>query len=121
MPVHILDEIELTAAQIPTVLQWLEQRYLPGLPQRQALTLLNRWVSPPVDVPGHNNTLWLLWQVPDAMIYYLMRGTAGPEVAEFWHSVDAICKHRRRHILNDATQPLPQPLASTRGEKNHAA
>jgi hypothetical protein len=114
--IHILDEIVLQAQQVPTVLQWLEQRYLPGLPQRRTLTLLNRWVSPPVAVADTENTLWLLWLVPDAMSYYLMRGTAGPEVAAFWRDVDALCRQRRRHVLGDAQQPLPQPV-----EQNHAA
>ena len=114
--IHILDEIVLDAEQVSTVLQWLEQRYLPGLPQRKTLTLLNRWVSPPLVIDNKPVTLWLLWQVPDAYSYYGMRGTAGPEVAEFWHSVDQLCKQRRRHVMGDAGQPLPRPL-----ENDHAA
>jgi hypothetical protein len=110
MMIHILDEIVLDAAQVPVVLQWLDERYLPGLPARRTLSLCNRWVSPPVAVPDQPNTLWLLWQVADAAGYYGMRGTAGPEVAAFWQAVDKLCHQRRRHVLNDAGLPLPQPL-----------
>lgn len=108
--IHILDEIVLDAGQVPVVLQWLEERYLPGLPARRTLSLLNRWVSPPVAVPDSPTTLWLLWQVTDAYGYYGMRGTAGPEVEAFWRAVDGICRDRRRHVLADAAQPLSQPL-----------
>jgi len=109
--IHILDEIVLDAPeQAATVLRWLDERYLPGLPARRTLTLAQRWVSPPVAVPGTALTLWLLWQVPDAYGYYGMRGTAGPEVEAFWRDVDQLCASRRRHILGDAAQPLPQPL-----------
>lgn len=117
--IHILDEIELAAEHVPTVLALLEQRYLPGLPQRHTLTLAQRWVSPPVSLPGRPNTLWLLWQVTDELGYYTMRGTAGPEVAAFWQEVDALCSGRRRHVLTDATQLLPQPLATE--ESRHGA
>jgi len=108
--IHILDEIVLDASQVPTVLQWLDERYLPGLPARRTLSLLQRWVSPPVAVPDAPITLWLLWQVTDTYGYYGMRGTAGPEVAAFWADVDALCQHRRRHVMADAASPLPQAL-----------
>ncbi len=114
--IHILDEIVLDANQVPTVLEWLTQRYLPGVAARHTLTLLNRWVSPPVALTDAPNTLWLLWQVPDAASYYTMRGTAGPEVAQFWQAVDGLCQTRRRHILGEAASALPKPL-----EQPHAA
>ena len=110
--IHILDEIELPPERIAAVLDMLEQRYLPGLPGRYTLTLSQRWVSPPVAVPGQPNTLWLLWQVTDELGYYTMRGTAGPEVEAFWRDVDQLCERRRRHVLADAAQPVPQPLSS---------
>jgi hypothetical protein len=118
--IHILDEIELAAEQIPTVLEWLEQRYLPGLPARHTLSLSQRWVSPPVAIPGRPNTLWLLWQVTDELGYYTMRGTAGPEVEAFWRAVDSLCLRRRRHILGAAEQPLPQPEQPV-AEQHHGA
>lgn len=104
--IHILDQIELEAAQVPAVLALLEANYLPGIGAR-GLSLLQRWVSPPVALPDRATTLWLLWQVPDAAAYYGMRGTAGPEVIEFWRAVDAISHRRQRHVMADAQQPLP--------------
>lgn len=115
--IHILDEIELPAERIATVLELLEQRYLPSLPARHTLSLSQRWVSPPVAVPGRPNTLWLLWQVTDEFGYYTMRGTAGPEVAAFWQAVDALCERRQRHVLADAAHPVPQPLSA--GASHH--
>lgn len=108
--IHILDEIVLPPGAIAEVLQLLEDEYLPGLPARQTLSLQQRWVSPPVQLEGQNNTLWLLWEVSDAYGYYTMRGTAGEGVMRFWAGVDRLCQHRHRHVMGDATQPLPQPL-----------
>lgn len=108
--IHILDEIIIAPDDEHKILKLLDERYLPGLAARPALKLLNRWISPPVVIPGKPNTLWLLWQVSDAYGYYGMRGTAGAEVPEFWSAVDALCQHRRRHVMNDAGQLLPRPL-----------
>lgn len=106
--IQILDEILLDPEQIPALLALLDRRYLPQAASR-GLSLLQRWVSPPVAVPGEPNSLWLLWQVPDVWGYYAMRGGAGAEVPEFWAAVDALCQERRRHVLGNAEQPLPKP------------
>ena len=103
--IQILDEILLDPEQIPALLALLDQRYLPQA-ARRGLSLLQRWVSPPVAVPGELNRLWLLWQVPDVWGYYAMRSGAGAEVVAFWGAVDDLCRHRRRHVLGDAEQPL---------------
>lgn len=108
--VHILDEIVLEPDNIEQVLQLLEEEYLPGLPARQTLSLLQRWVSPPVQLEDRANTLWLLWEVTDVYGYYTMRGTAGEGVMRFWAGVDKLCQQRRRHVMGDATQPLAKPL-----------
>jgi len=108
--VHILDEIVLDPGNIAPVLQLLEDGYLPGLAARQTLSLLQRWVSPPVQLDAQSNTLWLLWEVSDLYGYYTMRGTAGEGVLRFWAAVDDLCLQRRRHVMGDATQPLPKPL-----------
>jgi len=105
--IHLLDEIVLPAERIGQVLALLETDYLPGA-QRRGLTLIQRWVSPPVAIAGQPNSLWLLWQLPDAGSYYHMRGSAGAEVVEFWSAVDGICNSRRRQVLTAADQPLPQ-------------
>lgn len=108
--IHILDEIVLQPEDINTVLQLLENQYLPGLAARRTLRLTQRWVSPPVRLDVQPNTLWLLWAVTDVYGYYTMRGTAGPEVSAFWEAVDQLCLQRRRHVMGDAEQPLPLPL-----------
>lgn len=106
--IQILDEILLEPEQVPALLALLEERYLPQAAPR-GLTLLHRWVSPPVAVPGELNSLWLLWQVPGVWGYYGMRSGAGAEVPEFWAAVDELCQRRRRHVLGNADQPLRKP------------
>jgi hypothetical protein len=113
--IHILDEIVLDAAHVPAALALLEERYLPGSAAR-GLTLLHRWLSPPVAVDDAPNTLWLLWQLPDAPAYYRMRSTAGADVVAFWSALDQLCRQRRRHVMTVAGQALAQPM-----EYSHAA
>lgn len=117
--IHILDEIILPPEHIADVLTGLERGYLPKAAER-GLTLLQRWVSPPVSIPGESNRLWLLWQVPDVWGYYGMRSSAGPEVIEFWSTVDGLCQQRHRHVLGNAGQPLPGPEAIACGMKPHS-
>ncbi|HZZ05008.1 hypothetical protein [Paraburkholderia sp.] len=107
--IHVLDEIVVNAEHVPVVLDLLQERYL-GSGSARGLTLLNRWVSPPVAIPDEPNTLWLLWQLPGVLAYYGMRGAAGPEVIEFWSAVDQLSHRRHRHVLTDADQPLPEPM-----------
>ncbi|MFS8973448.1 hypothetical protein PO002_02905 [Cupriavidus necator] len=105
--IHVLDEIVLAPAHLPTVLGLLESKYLPGSGTR-GLTLLQRWVSPPVALEDVPNTLWLLWQVPDAPAYYAMRASIDAPTLAFWSAIDALCEVRRRHVMTDATPVLPQ-------------
>ncbi|WP_166360253.1 hypothetical protein [Pseudomonas akapageensis] len=109
--IQILDEILLAPEHIPAVLTLLDERYLPQAGAR-GLTLQQRWVSPPVAVPGELNRLWLLWQVPDVWGYYGMRLGAGAEVHEFWAAVKELGQHIARHVLGDADQPQALPEAT---------
>ncbi|MCO5398998.1 hypothetical protein [Ralstonia soli] len=113
--IHVLDEIVLAPTHLNAVLDLLENTYLPNSAAR-GLTLLQRWVSPPVALDDVPNTLWLLWQVPDAPAYYAMRASIDASAFAFWAQVDALCEARRRHVMTDASQPLPQ-----REEPRHAA
>lgn len=117
--IHILDEIHLPPAQLPAVLHALERGYLPYCGGR-GVQLQQRWVSPPVHIDGVYTRLWLLWQVADIAGYYAMRLGQDAGVVAFWQQVDSVCTHRERHVLSDATQPLPAPVAMT-PEVAHAA
>ncbi|ROL63694.1 hypothetical protein BLX41_30140 [Pseudomonas protegens] len=110
--IRILDEIHLPPEQIPGLLERLDQGYRPQA-ERHGLTLLQRWVSPPVAVPGEHNRLWLLWQVPDVATYYSLRTAAGAEVLAFWAEVAERAVQRRRHVLVSADQTLRQRESSS--------
>ncbi len=112
--IHVLDEIVLAPQHLPKVLGLLGDTYLPSSAAR-GLTLQQRWVSPPVALDDAPNTLWLLWQVPDAPAYYAMRASIDASAFAFWAGVDALCETRRRHVMTDASQALPQK------EHGHAA
>jgi hypothetical protein len=107
--IHVLDEIVVNAEHVPAVLTLLQEHHLSNRSAR-GLTLLNRWVSPPVAIPDERNTLWLLWQLPGVLAYYGMRAAAGLEVIEFWSAVDQLAHRRRRHVLTGADHRLPEPM-----------
>ncbi len=113
--IHVLDEIVLDPARVPDMLALLERLYQSGSEAR-GLTLLHRWISPPVAIEDAPNTLWLLWQVADAPAYYAMRAGIDAPALAFWSEVDAMCDTRRRHVMSDATMALPWPR-----EPKHAA
>ncbi|WP_044871244.1 hypothetical protein [Pseudomonas sp. LFM046] len=105
--IHLLDELTLDASDVKHVLRLLDEELLPGRAEPFP-HLLNRWVSPPVVVPGVPTTLWLLWQLPDVPAYYRMRGNPG-STPEVWPKLDRLCRERRRHILTAAEAVLPTP------------
>ncbi len=107
--ISILDEIQLPAGELLSMLQRLEKDYLPQAEER-GLSLVAQWVSPPVVVPGKPNTLWLQWQVADVMSYYGIRAGQTEEVSIFWEEVDAIASERRRHVMVAADTVLPTKL-----------
>ena len=106
--IHILDEIVLAPGNLPAVLDLLECQYLPGSAAR-GLALVHRWVSPPVALEDAPNTLWLLWQVPDAPAYYAMRAAIDGPALAFWSTVGSLSESRRRHVMAAAANVLPQP------------
>lgn len=105
---RILDEIHIEAKQVPALLARLDTDYLPAAEAR-GLQLEQRWVSPPVAIPGRPNIVWLLWQVPEGMGYYYARSQQGTAVGEFWAAVEPLITERHRHVLGDADEVLPQP------------
>ncbi|HSB95629.1 MAG TPA: hypothetical protein VLC91_04240 [Spongiibacteraceae bacterium] len=115
--IGILDQIEVSAAQLAAVQNLLVERYLPGALTR-GMTLTRSWVAPPVAVPGAPNTLWILWELPDIGAWWRMRARAGadPALVTFWAEVDRLCVKRQRHYLidndlqGDSVLPAPLPL-----------
>lgn len=107
--ITILDEIHLPAGELLLMLQRLEKNYLPEAEGR-GLSLVAQWVSPPVVLQSQPNTLWLQWQVADAMSYYGMRAGQTEDVSIFWDEVDAIASERRRHVMVAADTVLPTKL-----------
>ena len=69
----------------------------------RGMTLEQTWLTPPIELFDHPNTLVYLWSVPDAAAWWAMRGAAGRDlsVADFWAEVDALCVERQRRFLVD--------------------
>lgn len=111
--IHVLDEIVLAPERLQPVLNALEASGYRAATEQRGLTLLHRWVSPPVARPGEPNTLWLLWRVEgsdNAFAYYVARSQQGAEVGAFWNQVAELAQSRRRHVLADTEAGLPAPV-----------
>jgi hypothetical protein len=108
--ITILDEICLPAGELSSTIQLFESDYLPAAEER-GLTLVAKWVSPPVAMHDRPNTLWLQWQVPDPESYWAAaNGGQVEDVAAFWAKVGAIADTRRRHVMVPADTALPTRL-----------
>ena len=104
-----MDEIRVPAGELSSTVQLLENHYLLAAEAR-GLTLVAKWVSPPVVLQDQPNTLWLQWQVADTLSYYAMRAGQTEDVAAFWAQVNAIADVRRRHVMVSADTVLPDKL-----------
>jgi hypothetical protein len=113
--IYVLDEIVLDPGHAPEVLALLQRSYRPNSEAR-GMTLLHRWISPPVAIEGVSNTLRLLWQVADAPAYYAMRASIDASSMAVWPEVDALCETRHRHVMSDAAVALRWPK-----EREHEA
>ncbi len=81
--IHVLDEIVLDPRHAPDMLALLERSYLPTSEAR-GLTLLHRWISPPVAIEDAPNTLRLLWQVRMRRPSCAMRASIDALAIAFW-------------------------------------
>lgn len=105
----VQDKIEIASDRLEALLQLFRDEYTAAAEQR-GLQLIEQRISPPVKLQHAPNTLWLRWQVADAVAWWAMRAQSGtPAVQRFWENVDALCISRERIYLGDsAATDLPQ-------------
>ena len=100
--IGILDQFEISPANLGPLLSLIEAQYLPGA-TRRGMTRRSTWISPPIALSDAPNTLWVMWEVPDVGALWNMRFQSGadPSVTIFWEAADALCLKRERHYLID--------------------
>jgi hypothetical protein len=98
--IWLLDRYEARPGRLRELEAGFESDYLPGA-RRRGLTLVDRWVSPPVELEQGGNELLVLWSLPDRDAFWKMRiaGGADPEVHAWWRRADALVVRRERQFL----------------------
>lgn len=101
--IYLLDRYEVKPGRLHELQAGFESRYLPGA-QRRGLTLVGRWVSPPVELEQGGNELLVLWSLPDREAFWKMRIGSGtdPEVSGWWREADSLVLSRERKFLSAA-------------------
>ena len=98
--IWLLDRYAVKPGRLGELQAAFEARGLPSA-RRRGLTLVGRWITPPVELEQEGNELLVLWSLPDAEAFWPMRIGAGTdaEVAAWWNEVDALVLRRERQFL----------------------
>ena len=102
--IYILDQIRARPGKGKKVLAAYMDRYAPGMLEKCGLTLVSRWVSPPMWLDDVTNTLFIVWSVqgvPDWWEKMRLGATLNPELIEFWREIEPLVEERHRYFLSD--------------------
>jgi hypothetical protein len=100
--IYILDEVTVKPGQAQDFLAAYMERYAPAARER-GMTLVHRWVTPPMWLKEQSNTLHIIWTVQGAPAWWGMshQGRRNPAVKAFWNSVEPLVEKRHRSFLSD--------------------
>lgn len=114
--VFVLDELELRPGKLDAFLAAFETGYLPAARAR-GMTLLHRWVTPPLELPEGGSSVLLVWSLSGPAGFWTMRSQSGTEeVAQWWRHCDGFITRRSRRLAAEASA-LPRLEAAG---KRHA-
>lgn len=102
--IYLIDELVAQPGQGPALLAAYLDRYVPGAQQR-GLTLLHRFVSPPMWLSEQSNTLVFLWTLEGgARAWWAARIGSGRDatVDAWWRESEALVLTRSRRFLSEA-------------------
>jgi hypothetical protein len=101
--IYILDEMTAKPGQAEALLAAYMADYVPAARER-GMTLIHRWVTPPLWLKAQSNTLHVIWTVQGAKSWWRMSfiGRRDPAVAGWWENAAPMIESRRRCFLADA-------------------
>ena len=101
--IYILDQVTAKPGQAQAFLAAYMERYAPAASAERGMTLVHRWISPPMWLEEESNTLFITWSVQGAKAWWGMsfHSRRNPAVAEFWASVEPLVEKRHRSFLSD--------------------
>jgi len=103
-PLFVLDQIELRPGKLATFREKLEREYLPAAASR-GLTLVDAWLTPPLELHDAGNELVLLWSLADIAAFWEMRRLQGedPGIDQWWQDADTDIASRSRRFMTRET------------------
>jgi len=100
--IYILDQITPKPGQAQAFLNAYMEKYAPAARAR-GMTLVHRWVSPPMWLKEQSNTLFIIWTVQGAKAWWQMSflGRRDPTVVGWWEEAESMIEKRHRCFLSD--------------------
>ncbi len=100
--IYILDEMTAKPGQAEALLAAYMEKYAPAARER-GMTLIHRWVTPPLWLREQSNTLYVIWTVQGAKAWWRMSflGRRDPAVTGWWEEAASMIETRRRCFLGD--------------------
>jgi hypothetical protein len=100
--IHYLDRIVAKPGRAKAILELYMEKYVPAARAR-GMTLVHRWVSPPVWLGNQSNTLCIIWTVQGAGAWWqaAIPARRDPEVLRFWNEIEALIVSRTRSFFSD--------------------
>jgi hypothetical protein len=100
--IYYLDQITPKPGLAQAVLDLYMTKYVPAA-QERGMTLVHRWVAPPMWLKEQSNTLYIIWTVQGARAWWQASyfGRRNPEVAGFWEALEPMLVSRHRSFLSD--------------------
>ena len=102
-PILVVDEITVKPGGGEAFLAAYLREYAP-LAEANGLTLLHRWVDPPVWLDHRPNRLLLVWRAEGPRGLWAAKRAAreDPRIAAWWARADDLVEHRRRSVVAEA-------------------
>ena len=100
--IFILDEVTAKPGRARDFLAAYMERYAPAARER-GMTLVHRWVAPPMWLKEQSNSLFIIWSVQGARAWWQMSflGRRDPAVSGFWEETRPMIEKRHRCFLSD--------------------
>ena len=107
-PIFILDQVTLRPGKLREFREKLACEYVPDARDR-GLTLVDSWLTPPLEMHDAGNDLVLLWSLADVGAFWEMRRRQGedPEGAHWWEGTGEWVASRSRQFMTR------EPLAAS--------
>jgi hypothetical protein len=103
--IYILDEVTVKPGRAEEFLAAYMEKYAPKARAR-GMTLVHRWMTPPLWLKEQSNTLYIIWTVQGAKAWWQMSflGRRDPAVFGWWEEAEAMIVTRRHCFLSDIAE-----------------